>query len=114
MSDRSVTPPAGARRPPRVTVTRRTAGEAELEATGDFDVAGLPAFQACLDELVDAGCRQLTVDLTGVSFADASALGVLVRTKRKLAPYGGLRLVYDDSSYFAQLLRLTGLEGALD
>ena len=82
---------------------------------GDFDVAGTPDVVACLDELVDAGCTRLVLDLGGVSFADASALGLLLRTKRRLEARGGaLRVVYEGNTYLQRLLGLTGLDSLID
>jgi anti-sigma B factor antagonist len=107
-------PPSGARRPPRVTVTRRTADEADVVVTGDFDVAGTPDVVARLDELVADGCLQIVLDLSGVTFADASALGLLLRTKRRLeGRQGSLRVVYDDNPYVTRLLAVTGLDALL-
>ena len=82
---------------------------------GDFDVAGSPDVVTCLDELVDAGCTRLLLDLRGVTFADASALGVLLRTRRRLQADGGeLRVVYRGNPYVERLLEVTGLRGLLD
>jgi anti-sigma B factor antagonist len=79
--------------------------------SGDVDVTGTPAVVDCLDELVAAGCTEIRLDLSGVTFADASALGLLVRTKNRLeSRQGSLRVVYDDNPYVARLLEITGLD----
>ncbi len=106
--------PPGDRRP-QVTVTRTTADQAEVVVSGIFDVAGTPDLLACLDELVQEGCTRLVVDLTGVTFADASALGVLVRTRRRLEGEGGaLQVVHDGNRYVERLLELTGLQALFE
>jgi anti-sigma B factor antagonist len=97
-----------------VTVARRTEVEADVVVAGDFDVAGTPDVIECLDELVAEGCTQIVLDVNAVTFADASALGLVLRTKRRLeARQGSLRVVYDENPYLARLLRLTGLDALL-
>jgi anti-sigma B factor antagonist len=97
-----------------VTVARRTAGEADVVVTGDLDVAGTPELVERLDELVEAGVTQVVLDLSGVTFVDASALGLLLRTKSRLEMrQGSFRVVYEDNPYLARLLGVTGLDALL-
>jgi anti-sigma B factor antagonist len=93
-----------------VTVARRTDEEARVVVEGDVDLSGTPEITRCLEELVESGCTRLTLDLAGVTFADANALGLLVRTKRKLEKQDGtLEVFYDDNPYVTRLLDVTGL-----
>lgn len=49
-----------------------------LEVRGELDMATSPQLRESLERLVDAGDRQVVVDLAGVGFMDSSALGALV------------------------------------
>ena len=74
-----------------------------------------PELVARLDELVEEGRTQLVLDLAGVSFVDASALGVLLRTRRRVeAQQGSLRVVHEGNAYVERLLDLTGLRRLFD
>ena len=111
MSGGHATPPGRpGRRPALVRLARRTEREATAVVEGDFDLGGMPEVSTCIDELVEAGCTALTLDLTGVTFADANALGLLVRTKRTLEAQGGsLHVAHHDNPYVTRLLAVTGL-----
>ncbi len=114
MSGRHAPPPSGSRRPLRVTVAHRDDSGADVVVAGDVDVAGTPDLVRCLDELVAEGRTELVVDLSGVTFADASGLGLLLRTKRKVeAEEGSLRVLYDRNPYLDRLLAVTGLDALL-
>lgn len=61
---------------------------------GEIDVATAPRLRDQLVRPDVAGARKVVVDLTGVSFVDSTALGVLVGAYRRLRESGGeLRLV---------------------
>ena len=111
MSGGHATPPGRPdSRPALVRLARRTDREATVVVEGDFELAGMPEVSSCLDELIEAGCTALTLDLAGVTFADANALGLLVRTKRTLEAQGGsLDVAHHDNPYVTRLLAVTGL-----
>jgi anti-sigma B factor antagonist len=95
----------------RVTTT---AGSTVVEVGGEIDVASAPQLRHCLHQRIDAGSRQLVVDLRRVSFIDSVGLGVLVGAQRRLLRAGhhdtGMQLV-GASGIVLRALRLTGLEG---
>ncbi|GAB3085295.1 STAS domain-containing protein [Micromonospora schwarzwaldensis] len=63
-----------------------------LEVRGELDMATSPQLHEALQRLVDAGTRQVVVDLAGVGFMDSSGLGALVVMFKALREAGG-RLV---------------------
>ena len=85
---------------------------ADVCLVGEFDIATIARLDAAVDPLLTAGCRTLTVDLTAVTFMDATGLGSLVRLSNHLATLGGvMHLVLGDNQP-RRLLRITGLEEA--
>jgi anti-sigma B factor antagonist len=53
-------------------------GHTVLAATGELDIAAVPAFRDQLRRLVEAGSPSIVIDLTGVRFIDSAGLRVLV------------------------------------
>jgi anti-sigma B factor antagonist len=64
-------------------------GCAVLEVRGEVDMATSPQLRDGLQRLVDAGDRQVVVDLAGVGFMDSSGLGALVMMFKALRDVGG-------------------------
>ncbi|MGC4893670.1 STAS domain-containing protein [Micromonospora sp. DT31] len=60
-----------------------------LEVRGELDMATSPQLREGLQRLVDAGDRQVVVDLAGVGFMDSSGLGALVLMFKALREVGG-------------------------
>lgn len=60
-----------------------------LEVRGEIDMATAPQLRDGLQRLIDAGDRQVVVDLAGVGFLDSSALGALVVMFKALRDLGG-------------------------
>jgi anti-sigma B factor antagonist len=84
--------------------------EAVITARGELDVFTSLELRQRLEAAVALGCRQVVLDLGGISFADASALQVLVRFHRDLAEvHGSLRIVAM-SAPMQRLCRITGLD----
>jgi anti-sigma B factor antagonist len=61
---------------------------------GDADLHSAPELRERLARIVDSGEQALVVDLSEVTFVDSMALGVLLRTMKRMGARGGrLRLV---------------------
>jgi anti-sigma B factor antagonist len=61
-----------------------TADHTVVEVGGEIDFARAPQLRDCLRQMIDAGSRQLVVDLPQVDFIDSVGLGVLVAALRHL------------------------------
>jgi anti-sigma B factor antagonist len=89
---------------PGLTLSARTAGRITVaELRGELDLG-----------LLRRSSSQLVVDLSGVTYCDASGLAVLVGTERRARLLGGyLRLAAVPPAVY-QVLQLTGLHRRLD
>jgi anti-sigma B factor antagonist len=67
---------------------------AVLSAYGELDLHVTPELQDRIDSAVDEGAKLVVLDLSGVTFIDSMALGVLLGAVNRLKQDGGnLRLV---------------------
>ena len=99
---------------PGLGVAARTAGGITIaELTGELDVAGAPALRDRLLGLLRPSSSRLVVDLSGVSFCDASGLAVLVNTGRRAGLLGGFLRLAAVSPPAGRVLAITGLHRRL-
>jgi anti-sigma B factor antagonist len=83
--------------------------EAHVTVHGELDVATSPLVSRRLDAEIDAGCRRITIDLSDVTFIDASALGMLTLARRTLRERRGTLEFVAYRPAFLRLCRATGL-----
>jgi anti-anti-sigma factor len=99
-----------------VALTVRVAREADSRACivtldGEVDLAVVPEVRDELEAVIGAGCSEVVLDLTAVTYADSTALGLLVWLDRKLLPIGGKLLLCGANRDVARILELSGLIG---
>src|SRR5258708_5445007 len=82
--------------------------------TGDLDITCAPARREQLLGLLRRGTGRLVIDLSRVSYADASGLAVLVGTGRRAGLLGGFLHLAAPAPAVAKVLRMTGLHRRLD
>ena len=88
---------------------RNEDGIAVAELAGELDLARAPALREQLLGLLRPGSSRLILDLSRVSFCDASGLAVLVGTGRRARLLGGFQRLAAVSPHVARVLNLTGL-----
>jgi anti-sigma B factor antagonist len=82
---------------------------ARLQPVGELDIFTARQVADRLRSAVRSGCSTLVLDLSGVTFVDASALGVLDRARVALvADHGTLGMVAAPAS-FRRICELAGL-----
>jgi anti-sigma B factor antagonist len=95
---------------PGLDLSAQTAGGVTIaELTGELDVASVPALREQLLSLLRPGSSRLVLDLSRVSFCDASGLAVLVNTARRASLLGGFLRLAAVSPQVGQVLKITGL-----
>ena len=80
-----------------------------VAVSGEVDLYSAPELKADLHQAVDAGRTRLVVDLSGATFIDSTALGVLISAARRIRPvHGDLAVICTDHE-IRRLFELTGL-----
>jgi anti-sigma B factor antagonist len=81
-----------------------------VAVAGEADLYSAPALKRELDGAIDAGGKDIVVDLTKTTFIDSTALSVLVEATKRLRPEGGrLALVCVDQN-LVKIFRITALD----
>lgn len=78
--------------------------------TGDLDIACVPAMREQLLGMLGPHDDQIVVDLSRVTFCDASGLAVLIGASRRAWLLGGVLRLAAPAPPVAAVLRLTGLD----
>ncbi len=78
---------------------------------GEIDLAVVPEIRERLEAAMGAGCSQVLLDLEAVTYADSTALGLLVWIDRRLAPTSGKLILCGANADVSRILELSGLIG---
>jgi anti-anti-sigma factor len=83
-----------------------------ISVTGELDIATADKAYAYISEVIDSWQVPVTVDLSGLTFCDASGLGVLAKAARHALQAGRqLRLTAARPSLL-KIMRMTGMDRA--
>ena len=80
---------------------------------GELDLTSAPRLERLLNKLHRDGYQQLTLDMSGLDFLDASALSVFVRVDQALRAAGGELVLTRPSRMASRILSITGLDATL-
>jgi anti-sigma B factor antagonist len=83
---------------------------ATLTANGELDIFAAREITRQFGPATAAGCHRLLVDVGGVTFVDASALGVFARATEDLAARDGSLGFVATSAAFRGLCAMAGLD----
>lgn len=86
---------------------------ATVFASGEIDVATVEGLRKALAECLGAGCREVTVDMSGVTFMDSSGVAAFVLALNTLGPRGVLRIA-NTAPGIRRVLQISGLSHVLD
>lgn len=93
-----------------VSHERLADGQALIALTGEVDIYTAPRFKETMLDLLDAGVTSLVVDLSGVTFIDSTALGVLIGGLRRVHDAGGAMVLVVATPAVERILSITGLD----
>jgi len=80
-----------------------------LTITGNLDTATVQPLDDAVDEVLAAGGRLVTLDLSNVSFLDSSGLRSIVRASNLVAEHHGRLVVSGLSGAAQRILEVSGL-----
>ncbi|HEV2374564.1 MAG TPA: STAS domain-containing protein [Streptosporangiaceae bacterium] len=92
---------------------RTTGGVTVAELSGELDIASAPDLREQLLSVLSPGSGRLVIDLSRVSFCDASGLAVLLSTGRRARLLGGSLRLAAVSPQVERVLHITGLHRKL-
>ena len=94
-----------------VREARPLGGQAYLIVlSGDFDLHTGPQFERRVLEALGRGASELVIDLSDVSFIDSTTIGILMRTRKRLAPLQGRVLIVCTDRNILRLFEITALD----
>jgi anti-sigma B factor antagonist len=83
-----------------------------VSVTGELDIATAELAYSYLSEVIDGRPAPVTVDLSGLTFCDASGLGVLARAARYARQKGRQLALASARPSLLKIMRITGLDRA--
>ncbi|MGD0605561.1 MAG: STAS domain-containing protein [Streptosporangiaceae bacterium] len=86
-------------------------GHQVISVTGELDIATADQAYAYISEVIDRWQVPVTVDLSGLSFCDASGLGVLAKAARHARQAGRQLRLTSARPSLLKIMRMTGLDG---
>jgi len=96
----------------RVTIEDGNAqGVAVMRVHGDLDMVSVPEIELEFDALMSHGVTDVVLDLTDVTYADSSALGLIVWMDRRLSPHDGRLVLAGADRNVTRVLEMSGLVG---
>jgi anti-sigma B factor antagonist len=81
-----------------------------IRVSGELDIATAEKAYAYISEVIDARTAPVTVDLSGLTFCDASGLGVLARIARHARQAGRQLRLTSARPSLLKIMRITGLD----
>jgi len=80
-----------------------------ISVLGEIDLATAPELRTALDRVLDAGASSLVVDLSGSTFIDSTALGVLIGAWKRAQNQGRSMSVVASDPRILRVFEITGL-----
>ena len=87
-------------------------GNQIISVTGELDIATAEQAYAYISDVIDAWPTPVSVDLSGLTFCDASGLGALARTARHARQAGRQLKLTAARPSLRKIMRITGLDRA--
>jgi anti-sigma B factor antagonist len=94
-----------------LSLSRRVA---VVTPVGDIDMAAAPVLRQAMADACASAAPLVVLDMARVTFADSTALGVMVSAHKRLAAAGCRLLTVNVPPVLAKALRVTGLLAVLD
>jgi anti-sigma B factor antagonist len=96
-----------------VTVASLTRELALVSVAGELDLYTAERMQGGIDEAEAVGADTVVLDLSGISFIDSTALGVLVQESKRLEGRGHSLVLVTNDPRTLRVFEVTGLKRVL-
>ena len=108
----AIQPEAARPEPLQLELSCRTGadGNQVVSVTGELDIATADQAYAYISEVIDSWPTPVSVDLSGLTFCDASGLGVLAKIARDARQAGRQLKLTSVRPPLLKIMRLTGLD----
>ena len=80
---------------------------------GEADAFTAPIVEEELDRAIDSPADAVVVDLTGVTFVDSTALGVLLAGSERVRARGGRLAIVCTDDHIRNLFAITGIDAVV-
>lgn len=97
-----------------VEISRRSDGCAVIRLHGELWLGSSAELAACIDELIDAGTRDVLVELSDLTLLTADGVSVLLQGDEQLRAVGGSLRVCNPAGVVATVVELTPLRERLE
>jgi len=87
-------------------------GNQVISVTGELDIATAEKAYSYISEVIDSWPAPVSVDLSGLTFCDASGLGVLAKIARHARQAGRQLMLTSARPSLLKIMRITGLDRA--
>lgn len=91
------------------TSERDVDGFKVLNVAGEIDVYTAPQFKEAINQIINAGQKDLVVNMGQVTYMDSSGFGTLLSATKRLRPEGGSVNLVACNSAIDRMLRITRL-----
>ena len=81
-----------------------------ISLAGEVDLYTAPEFKERMVQVIEAGKKQVVVDLSKATFIDSTTLGVLVGGVKRLRPAGGSLAIVCSDQNICKIFEITGLD----
>jgi anti-sigma B factor antagonist len=93
------------------SITRESSGDTTVVTVrGDVDVATSPQLRAELQAAIDAGSKEVVVDVNAMDFIDSAGLGVLIGALKRASEAGAGLVLRGVQPSPRKVLGITGLD----
>jgi anti-sigma B factor antagonist len=80
-----------------------------LDLEGELDTYSCPSLRETIVRLVDAGNKQILLNMGGVEYIDSAGLGTLVGGLKRASEHGGKLKIFNANAQIQKVFNITGL-----
>jgi anti-sigma B factor antagonist len=88
-------------------------GRGLIAVKGELDLFTAPDLRTKINDSIDAGVRELIIDLSDTAFLDSTALGVLLGALKRLRSFEGRLVIIDGRDNIRRTFRVAGVDQIL-